>query len=81
MIDGHLPVIVAMWHGQHMMITLVWPNSIKGVGGADFAPCATPARRPSRCGVSASTPVRGSGGRADDVLRKGGARALIALKR
>ena len=81
MIAGHLPVIVAMWHGQHMMMTLVWPKSIKGFAGmvSRHADAGAQAVALRRLGVVA---VRGSsGGRADKVLRKGGVRALIALKR
>ena len=80
MMDGHLPVIVAMWHGQHMMMSLVWPKSIKGVVGlvSRHADAGAQAVALRHLGVAA---VRGSGGRADDMLRKGGGRALIALKR
>jgi lysophospholipid acyltransferase (LPLAT)-like uncharacterized protein len=80
MIEGHLPVIVAMWHGQHMMMTLVWPKSIKGVAGmvSRHADAGAQAVALRHLGVAA---VRGSGGRADNILRKGGVTALIALKR
>ena len=27
-IAGRTPVIVAMWHGQHLMMSFAWPKSI-----------------------------------------------------
>lgn len=79
-IAGQTPVIVAMWHGQHLMMTFAWPRSIarmaalisrSGDGGAQAAALR-------RLGV---TPVRGSTGRADRARRKGGAPALRELLR
>ena len=79
-IAGQTPLIVAMWHGQHLMISFAWPKSIprmaalisrSGDGGAQAAALR-------RLGV---TPVRGSGGRADRARRKGGAPALRELLR
>ncbi len=71
-ISGEAPVIVAMWHGQHLMISFAWPKSIARMaalisrsvdGGAQAAALR-------RLGVTA---VRGSAGRADRARRKGGA--------
>jgi len=79
-IAGQAPVIVAMWHGQHLMISFAWPPSIARMaalisrsvdGGAQAAALR-------RLGV---TPVRGSTGRADRARRKGGAPALRELLR
>jgi len=79
-IAGETPVIVAMWHGQHLMISFAWPNSIARMaalisrsvdGGAQAAALR-------RLGV---TPVRGSTGRAERARRKGGALALRELLR
>ncbi len=79
-IAGETPLIVAMWHGQHLMISFAWPKSIprmaalisrSGDGGAQAAALR-------RLGV---TPVRGSGGRANRKGGKGGATALRGLLR
>jgi lysophospholipid acyltransferase (LPLAT)-like uncharacterized protein len=79
-VAGQTPVIVAMWHGQHLMISFAWPKAIQrmaalisrsGDGGAQAAALR-------RLGV---TPVRGSGGRAERARRKGGAPALRELLR
>ena len=74
-IAGQTPLIVAMWHGQHFMISYAWPKSIArmaalisrhGDGGANAAALR-------RLGVA---PIRGSGGQGDRTRRKGGAPAL-----
>jgi lysophospholipid acyltransferase (LPLAT)-like uncharacterized protein len=74
-IAGQTPLIVAMWHGQHFMISYAWPKSIPrmaalisrhGDGGANAAALR-------RLGVA---PIRGSGGRGEHARRKGGAPAL-----
>lgn len=80
-IAGETPLIVAMWHGQHLMISFAWPQSIGRMaalisrsvdGGAQ-------AEALRRLGVK---PVRGSGGRYDKRnSRKGGASALRGLMR
>jgi lysophospholipid acyltransferase (LPLAT)-like uncharacterized protein len=79
-IAGQTPLIVAMWHGQHFMISYAWPKSIArmaalisrhGDGGANAAALR-------RLGVA---PIRGSGGHRDRMRRKGGAPALRELLR
>jgi lysophospholipid acyltransferase (LPLAT)-like uncharacterized protein len=79
-IAGQTPVIVAMWHGQHFMISFAWPKSIArmaalisrhGDGGVNAAALR-------RLGV---LPVRGSGGRADRMQKKGGVPALREMLR
>jgi len=79
-IAGQTPLIVAMWHGQHFMISFAWPKSIArmaalisrhGDGGVNAAALR-------RLGV---LPVRGSGGRAEQMRKKGGAPALRELVR
>jgi lysophospholipid acyltransferase (LPLAT)-like uncharacterized protein len=79
-IAGRTPLIVAMWHGQHLMISFAWPKSIPrmaamisrhGDGGAQAAALR-------RLGV---TPVRGSGASAERSREKGGAPALRELVR
>jgi lysophospholipid acyltransferase (LPLAT)-like uncharacterized protein len=80
LIADKAPVIVAMWHGQHLMISFAWPKSIARMaalisrnvdGGAQAAALR-------RLGV---IPVRGSTGRAERARRKGGAPALRELLR
>ncbi|MBV8471988.1 MAG: lysophospholipid acyltransferase family protein [Hyphomicrobiales bacterium] len=80
MISGEAPVIVAMWHGQHLMVSFAWPKTITRMaalisrsvdGGAQAAALR-------RLGVQ---PVRGSAGRAERARRKGGAPALRELLR
>ncbi|MGD0761836.1 MAG: lysophospholipid acyltransferase family protein [Roseiarcus sp.] len=79
-IVGHTPLIVAMWHGQHLMVSFAWPKSIprmaalisrSGDGGLQAAALR-------RLGV---TPVRGSGSSDNRKGRKGGAPALRELMR
>ncbi len=83
-LEGYLgreaPVIVAMWHGQHLMITYARPKSI--------ARAAALISRNRDAGAQAValrhlgvTPVRGSGGKPGRVRQKGGAPALLQLKR
>ncbi len=57
------PVIVAMWHGQHLMITYARTKSIARIAALIFAQSR---RRPAggrACGIWAIMPVRGSGGK------------------
>ena len=79
-IDGHLPVIVAYWHGQHIFAPLLRPKGLPMVAllskNSDAELNATLLRK---VGVDA---IRGSGGRdTAQKLERGGARALIQLKR
>jgi hypothetical protein len=79
-IAGETPLIVAMWHGQHFMISFAWPKTIPrmaalisrhGDGGANAAALR-------RLGVA---PIRGSGGSAQRMRRKGGAPAMREMLR
>jgi lysophospholipid acyltransferase (LPLAT)-like uncharacterized protein len=79
-IAGQTPLIVAMWHGQHFMISFAWPRSIPrmaalisrhGDGGANAAALR-------RLGVA---PIRGSGARAASRRDKGGAPAMREMLR
>jgi lysophospholipid acyltransferase (LPLAT)-like uncharacterized protein len=79
-LGAHHPAIVAMWHGQHIMLPLARAPNMARVcamvsrhGDADLQASAL-----SRLGIE---PVRGSGARGDKVREKGGARALIALRK
>ncbi len=79
-IKGHEPVIFAVWHGQHLLTPCFYPRG---------KPLAAMVSKSSdgelNAGVFESLgfhAVRGSGGRGGDHrVDKGGARALIALKR
>ncbi|MCW6507138.1 lysophospholipid acyltransferase family protein [Lichenifustis flavocetrariae] len=78
-IAPELPVIVAMWHGQHFMIHYAWPP------GARIAALISRHRDAElnavllkRLGVKA---IRGSGGRAEKARRRGGVTALIEMVR
>jgi len=79
-IAGQTPVIVAMWHGQHLMISYAWPKSIARMAAliSRHADAGAQAVALRRLGV---TPVRGSGGRAERSREKGGALGMLALKR
>ena len=79
-IKAHTPAIAALWHGQHLLGPVVNPRDNRIVAmfsrSADAELNAAVAQR---LGFDV---VRGSGGRADaDNSGKGGARALIALKK
>lgn len=79
-IRTHTPAIAALWHGQHLLGPVVNPRDNRIVAmfsrSADAELNAAVAQR---LGFDV---VRGSGGRADaDNSGKGGARALIALKK
>jgi lysophospholipid acyltransferase (LPLAT)-like uncharacterized protein len=73
------PVIVALWHGQHFMIPLAKPSDMAfavlisrhGDGGINAAACESFGIRP----------VRGSGGRPDQMHKKGAVTALRDLVR
>jgi lysophospholipid acyltransferase (LPLAT)-like uncharacterized protein len=77
---GHMPVIVAMWHGQHLMISFAWPKSIGRVAAliSRHRDAEAQAAALRRLGVE---PVRGSGGRSHRYREKGGAPAMLTLRR
>ena len=79
-IDPELPVIVAMWHGQHFMVHYAWPASARVAAlisrHQDGEINAAILRR---LGVA---PIRGSGGRGAAKTRThGGAQALRDMAR
>ena len=79
-IQTNKPVIFAMWHGQHVMTPFAAPKGLPMVAMfSRSADAEINAKVVERLGIET---VRGSGGR-EDVHRadKGGARALILLKR
>jgi hypothetical protein len=74
------PIICAMWHGQHLMMSFAWPDAIDR-----FAALIS---RHEDAGAQAAalrymgvTPVRGSGGPADRAYYKGGVPAMRELLR
>ena len=77
---GETPLIVAMWHGQHLMISFAWPNAIDRMAAliSRHEDAGAQASALERLGV---TPVRGSGGPADRAYYKGGAPAMRELMR
>lgn len=76
----HHPAIYAMWHGQHLMVPLARrPESSRIYAMVSrHRDAGGQADALRRLGVE---PIRGSGAHGDRVHEKGGARALIALKR
>ncbi len=76
----HHPAIAAMWHGQHIMLPLSRAPNMTHV-------CAMVSRhRDADLQAEALRrvniePVRGSGARGEKVQEKGGARALITLRK
>jgi lysophospholipid acyltransferase (LPLAT)-like uncharacterized protein len=74
------PAIVAMWHGQHLLAPVYFPRNADLVAMVSrSADAELNAMVLNRLGIQA---VRGSGGREmTQHLEKGGARALIALKK
>ena len=79
-IKDELPLIAAMWHGQHLMMPFARPDDNGSARGAHFPP-----RGRWRTGVGGRrlgiTPIRGSGGPADRGYYKGGAPAMRELLR
>ena len=76
----HHPQIIAMWHGQHLMMPFARHPRVPEV----YAMVS----RHRDAGAQAEglrwfriEPIRGSGARGERVREKGGARALIGLKR
>lgn len=77
----HSPVILAIWHGQHLTVPALKSLTDKPVVAlfSRSADAEMNARVAARMGLEI---VRGSGGRAGiDAVSKGGATALLALRR
>lgn len=79
-VDQNGPLIVAMWHGQHLLAPVYWPRRQPAVAMLSrSADAELNAIAISMLGIEA---VRGSGGREEaHDPGKGGARALISLKK
>lgn len=73
------PLILAMWHGQHFMVSYAWPRGmrvsalISRSGDGEIN-----ARVLERLGVE---PIRGSGGAGAKIRKRGGVRALREMLR
>ena len=80
LLEPHAPVIIAMWHGQHFMVPLLWPKDMPiDALISKSSDAEINARVLNRMGIAT---VRGSGGRdSRQNLDRGGAKALLALKR
>lgn len=76
----HSPAILALWHGQHLMVPIFAGKGVPISGlFSRSADAELNAQIAQRLGLGV---VRGSGGRdGGQTTEKGGARALIALKR
>lgn len=76
----HAPMIITMWHGQHLMAPFMAPKGARLVAMLSrSADAEINARIIEKFGHDT---IRGSGGRESRrALEKGGARALIGLKR
>ncbi|HEY5819401.1 MAG TPA: lysophospholipid acyltransferase family protein [Mesorhizobium sp.] len=74
------PMIIALWHGQHLMAPVIYPSERPLVAMVSrSADAELNAQVINRFGIEA---VRGSGGRNNQAhMDKGGAKALITLKK
>jgi lysophospholipid acyltransferase (LPLAT)-like uncharacterized protein len=79
-IKGEMPLIAAMWHGQHLMMPLARPRTIERLAVliSRHEDAGAQALAAERLDI---VPVRGSGGPADRVYYKGGASAMRELMR
>ena len=79
-IKGKMPLIAAMWHGQHLMMPFARPGTMDRLAVliSRHEDAGAQALAAERLGI---TPVRGSGGPADRIYYKGGAPAMRELLR
>jgi lysophospholipid acyltransferase (LPLAT)-like uncharacterized protein len=79
-LSGRTPVIVARWHGQHLMVPFAQPKAIERAAAliSRHEDAGAQAVALRRLGVA---PVRGSGGQSHRFRDKGGAPAMLALRR
>ena len=80
LIRGKLPLIAAMWHGQHLMMPLARPVTMERLAVliSRHEDAGAQALAAERLGI---TPIRGSGGPVDRQYYKGGAPAMRELLR
>jgi lysophospholipid acyltransferase (LPLAT)-like uncharacterized protein len=77
----HTPLILALWHGQHLLVPALKRLTDKPVVGlfSRSADAEMNARVAAEMGLEI---IRGSGGRASsDVMSKGGVKALLGLRK
>ena len=74
------PLIAAMWHGQHLMMTFAWPAAIERLAAliSRHEDAGAQAAALRQLGV---TPVRGSGGPADRATTRAARRRCASLLR
>ena len=79
-IEDEMPLIAAMWHGQHLMTPLARPETMDRLAVliSRHEDAGAQALAAERLGITA---VRGSGGPADRAYYKGGAPAMRELMR
>ena len=79
-IEGKTPLIVAMWHGQHLMLPFARPDTIGPTAAliSRHEDAGAQARALENLGIAA---VRGSGGPVDRQYYKRGAPAMRELMR
>jgi lysophospholipid acyltransferase (LPLAT)-like uncharacterized protein len=78
-IAGHKPVIIALWHGQQMLVQYTRPPGEPVAGLVSKSPDAEINARVLE--LSGNEVVRGSGGRNRSATgRKGGIQALMAMR-
>jgi hypothetical protein len=77
MFDRELPVIIAMWHGQHFMTAFVKQDYHKAkVLISRHRDGEMMARAAERLGIGA---IRGSGAAEGETVRKGGTAAMLSM--
>lgn len=78
-IEGHKPVIIALWHGQQMLVQYTRPEGERVAGLVSRSADAEINARVLK--LSGNEVVRGSGGRNRRATgRKGGIQALMAMR-
>jgi lysophospholipid acyltransferase (LPLAT)-like uncharacterized protein len=79
-VAGQTPLICAMWHGQHLMMSFAWPEAIDRFAAliSRHEDAGAQAAALQHLGV---TPVRGSGGNRWRARSKGGFPAMRELLR
>jgi lysophospholipid acyltransferase (LPLAT)-like uncharacterized protein len=80
LVDGKLPVIVAMWHGQHFMIPYARPTTMHSLAALISRHADAGANEAALRWLNI-IPIRGSGGRAERMRKKGGAEAMREMLR
>ena len=78
-VSAQMPIIIAMWHGQHLMIHFACPPAMRvSALISKSADGEINARILELLGV---TPIRGSGGNGAKSRKRGGMAALLEMRR